>query len=318
MLGLCSTIDFPFVGLVLLGHPSPRIIETYGDQCCPHNRESRTRDRNHSARRGQIERRPAVFRRRLYGIFTESNVSVVAQAELAPPDARRKGSPPFIRRYEVSEERVDATGERKRFGQRLRQRRLAAGLSQAQLAGKRFSHAFISTVETGRRGASKNAIDYFAQRLGIPSAELWGDIGPHWAMQMALDLREKGLHQESRDLLVTTLENLQRDNEVQPRVLAVLHLELGWLDLPTDPASAEKHLSRCLELAGDDDLLLGERAEASAGLGHVFEERQPEESLRRYKASALLLMDLLGRSPRFTRLERLRRLTWSRAGGRVG
>lgn len=218
----------------------------------------------------------------------------------------------------MTEERVAATDEQKRFGQRLRQRRLAAGLSQAQLAGKRFSHAFISTLETGRRGASKNAIEYLAQRLGVPSAELWADIGPHWTMQMAFRLREEGLHQESRDLLVTTLENLLRDDEVQPRVLAVLHLELGWLDLPTDPASAEEHLTRSLELAGDDDLLLGERAEANAGLGLLLEERQPEEALRRYKAATLFLMDLLGRSPRFTRLERLRRLTSPQPGGRVG
>lgn len=204
--------------------------------------------------------------------------------------------------------RIDATPEQKRFGRRLRERRRAAGLSQAQLAGNRFSHAFVSSVESGRRGASKEAIDYFAQRLGIPVEELWGDAGPHWVMKMAIDLREKGHHRESRGLLTRTLENLARDREIHPRVLVALHLELGWLDLSKDPANAEAHLRRCLELAGGDDLLLGERAEAEAGLGRLFDGRDVNEARERYKAATTLLLELLGRSLRLTRLERARRV----------
>lgn len=245
---------------------------------------------------------------------------MVAQAQHATAGpCREDRSPRFVWKDEVTERRrVEATKELKRFGRRLRQRRLAAGLSQAQLAGNKVSHAFVSAVESGRRGVSKETVDYFAQRLGVPAQELWGEIGPHWALQMAADLREQGQHQEGRDLLVRTLENLRRDSEVHPRVLVSLHLELGWLDLAADPESAEKHLTRCLELAADDDIFLGERAEAEAGMGELSEKADPGAALRHYKASTRLLMDLLGRSPRFTRLERARRLDSPRSGGRVG
>lgn len=216
----------------------------------------------------------------------------------------------------MTKQRIQATPEQTRFGRRLRERRLAAGLSQAELAGKRFSHAFVSSIESGRRGASKEAIDYFAQRLGIPVEQLWGDVGPHWVMQMAIDLRDKGHHQESRALLMRTLENLARDREIHPRVLVALHLELGWLDLTKDPANAEAHLRRCLELAAEDDLLLGERAEAHAGLGRLLDERDVNEARRRYREATALLLELLSRSPRFTRLERARRSGSPRSGPR--
>lgn len=248
---------------------------------------------------------------------------MVAKTQHAPTGASSNGTwPTLARGNEVTERRrVEATKDMHRFGRRLRERRLAAGLSQAQLAGKRYSHAFVSSLESGRRGVSKDAVDYFAQRLGVPVQELWGEIGPHWALQMAIDLREQGQHQEGRDLLVRTLENLQRDSEVHPRVLVTLYLELGWVDLAAgDPATARNHLSRCLELTGDDDMFLGERAEANAGLGELLEESNAEEALRRYKAATRLLMDLLGRSPRFSRLERARRLnsSTSATGGRLG
>ncbi|MDQ3913779.1 MAG: helix-turn-helix domain-containing protein [Actinomycetota bacterium] len=217
----------------------------------------------------------------------------------------------------MTELRIVSATELKRFGRALRNRRLAAGMTQAQLEGSKYTHSFISSVESGRRGASKEAVEYFAQRLGIPAEEVWGDIEPHWAMQMATDLRDKGRYHECRALLARTLENLARDREIHSSVLVTLHLEMGWLDLPRDAASAEAHLRRCLELAGQDDLLMGEIAEANAGLGRLLEERDPEEALERYKNATIVPMELLGRSPRLTRLQRLRRRDRPRPG-RVG
>ncbi|HEX2196402.1 MAG TPA: helix-turn-helix transcriptional regulator [Actinomycetota bacterium] len=185
-----------------------------------------------------------------------------------------------------------------RVGRRLRELRLAAGMTQAELAGRRFSHAYVSVLEAGRREPSRAAIDYFAQRLGVAVEELWSEKGASWALQMAEDLRAEGLHDQSRELLARTLGNLERDRELHPRVLVVLHRELARVDMPDDPASAAAHLHRCLELAGDDDSMLAERAEAHAGLGELLlREEKRDEAVAEYQRATSLLLELVGRRP---------------------
>lgn len=187
-----------------------------------------------------------------------------------------------------------------RVGRRLRELRLHAGMTQAELAGRRFSHAYVSVLEAGRREPSRAAIDYFAQRLGVAVEELWSEKGASWALEMAEDLRAGGQHAEGRALLEKTLGNLERDRELHPRVLVVLHRELARVDIADDPASAAVHLEKCLELAGDDDSMLAERAEAHAGLGELLvREGKTADALQRYRTATSLLLELVGRSPRF-------------------
>jgi transcriptional regulator with XRE-family HTH domain len=185
-----------------------------------------------------------------------------------------------------------------RVGRRLRELRLAAGMTQAELAGRRFSHAYVSVLEAGRREPSRAAVDYFAQRLGVAVEELWSEKGATWALQMAEDLRAEGQHAASRALLVRTLGNLERDRELHPRVLVVLHRELARIDLAEDPASARAHLERCLELAGEDDSMLAERAEAHSGLAELLErDGKRGEAMDHYRAATELLLELVGRRP---------------------
>lgn len=184
------------------------------------------------------------------------------------------------------------------MGKRLRELRLAAGMTQAELAGRRFSHAYVSVLEAGRREPSRAAVDYFAQRLGVQVEELWSEKGASWALQMAEDLRAEGQHGESRELLARTLGNLERDRELHPRVLVVLHRELARLELATDPASAAGHLHKCLELADDDDSMLAERAEAHAGLGELkLKDGDLSGAVEQYQKATSLLLELVGRRP---------------------
>jgi transcriptional regulator with XRE-family HTH domain len=190
--------------------------------------------------------------------------------------------------------------ELNRVGRRLRELRLAAGLTQADLAGGRFSHAYVSVLEAGRREPSRAAVDYFAQRLGVAVEELCSEKGASWALQMADDLRADGLHAESRELLEKTLANLERDRELHPRVLVVLHRELARIDLSDAPASATAHLQKCIELAGDDDSMLAERAEAHAGLAELLlRDGNVDEAVERYQKSTSLLLELVDRRPSF-------------------
>lgn len=58
------------------------------------------------------------------------------------------------------------------FGARLRQTRKKLGMSQAELGGDRYTGSYISHLESGRRAASADVIEFLAMRLGVTSAEL--------------------------------------------------------------------------------------------------------------------------------------------------
>jgi transcriptional regulator with XRE-family HTH domain len=58
------------------------------------------------------------------------------------------------------------------IGQRIQQLRLAQGLSQRALAEPKYTAAYVSSVESGKRSPSGEALRHFALRLGIPDSEL--------------------------------------------------------------------------------------------------------------------------------------------------
>jgi tetratricopeptide (TPR) repeat protein/DNA-binding XRE family transcriptional regulator len=59
-----------------------------------------------------------------------------------------------------------------RLGERLRQLRVAAGLTQTDLAGDRFSKEYISQIERGKTRPTSDTIDWLALRLGVDSGFL--------------------------------------------------------------------------------------------------------------------------------------------------
>lgn len=186
--------------------------------------------------------------------------------------------------------------ELQRVGSRLRHLRLAAGFTQAELAGKRFSHAYVSVLEAGRREPSRVAVEYFAERLGVSVEELWSEKGASWALQMAQDLRAEGLHDKSRELLAKTLTNLEADRELHPRVLVVLHRELAKIDLQHDPDAARAHLEKALDLAGEDTSLAGERAVVLVLLGDLVRAGKAKgDAATHYRSAIEEFLEVLGR-----------------------
>lgn len=60
-----------------------------------------------------------------------------------------------------------------RFGQRVRERRTALGLSQEALADKcKLDRTYISGIERGKRNVALRNIEAIAKALGIAIAEL--------------------------------------------------------------------------------------------------------------------------------------------------
>lgn len=169
---------------------------------------------------------------------------------------------------------------------------MAAGLTQAELAGRKFSHAYVSVLESGQREPSRAALQYFAERLGVPVERLSGTKGATWALQMAEDLRAEGKRGDGRELLQRTLENLASADEVHPRVVVALHRELGRLALPHDPEAAARHFQKVLELAGQDEGLAFERADALAELAELqVVDGAVDDALDNFRASARLLLE---------------------------
>jgi len=59
-----------------------------------------------------------------------------------------------------------------RLGERLRQLRVAAGLTQSDLAGERFSKEYVSQIERGKTRPTRETIEWLAARLGVDAGFL--------------------------------------------------------------------------------------------------------------------------------------------------
>ncbi|MFI5225833.1 MAG: helix-turn-helix domain-containing protein [Candidatus Limnocylindrales bacterium] len=76
----------------------------------------------------------------------------------------------------------------RRIGVRIREERLKAGLTQAGLADGRYTKAYISALENGLVKPSMAALNFLADRLGIPATRFLEDHGPAWT-RLEADLR---------------------------------------------------------------------------------------------------------------------------------
>src|SRR5437870_12371346 len=59
------------------------------------------------------------------------------------------------------------TTQATRLGDRVRQLRVAAGLTQSDLAGTRFSKEYVSQIERGKTRPARETIEWLAERLGV-------------------------------------------------------------------------------------------------------------------------------------------------------
>src|SRR5216110_998655 len=67
----------------------------------------------------------------------------------------------------TAQTRVAAVPAGARLGERLRQLRVAAGLTQSDLAGERFSKEYVSQIERGKTRPTRETIDWLAAKLGV-------------------------------------------------------------------------------------------------------------------------------------------------------
>ncbi|MBA2313186.1 MAG: tetratricopeptide repeat protein [Actinobacteria bacterium] len=76
------------------------------------------------------------------------------------------------------------------IGNRIRKHRLQKGLTQKDLGEPRYTHAYVSTIEAGRRNPSQKALQYFARKLGVEAEELRTGRPRDLAAQLELATQE--------------------------------------------------------------------------------------------------------------------------------
>jgi tetratricopeptide (TPR) repeat protein len=72
----------------------------------------------------------------------------------------------------VSRQRFTVAEAGLRLGERLRQLRVSAGLTQTELAGDRFSKEYVSQIERGKTRPTRETIEWLAARLGVDAGFL--------------------------------------------------------------------------------------------------------------------------------------------------
>src|SRR5881628_2756741 len=64
------------------------------------------------------------------------------------------------------------------IGVRIRELRLARGMSQQALSGDGISPGYVSLIESGKRSPSREVTECLAARLGVPVEELLAAAAP--------------------------------------------------------------------------------------------------------------------------------------------
>src|SRR5919197_139856 len=109
------------------------------------------------------------------------------------------------------QQRAHAAQAGLRLGERLRQLRVAAGMTQTELAGDRFSKEYVSQIERGKTRPTGETIEWLAARLGVDAAFLANGVSTddRSRVEAALDRAEALLEDARDDETLTELESVR-------------------------------------------------------------------------------------------------------------
>lgn len=135
------------------------------------------------------------------------------------------------------------------MGARLREARLAAGLTQQQLAQGGYTKAYVSALENGNSKPSMPALAFFAERLGLPTSRLIGDGAKSWTRLEADLVLAAGRWTEAVDAYEALLLEAP-DAAQRPELLLGLAEALAGLDRGAEVAAAAGEAARLFSASG--------------------------------------------------------------------
>lgn len=137
---------------------------------------------------------------------------------------------------------VDDSALAARIGGRIRTARLSAGLTQQQLASGRYTKAYISALEKGHAKPSMAALDFIADRLGMPASGFLSE-DTRWGRMEADLLLASGHWQEAAaaydDRLASRPDRSGRADALLGRIEALCRLERGRDAVPLATEAVE-------------------------------------------------------------------------------
>ncbi|MCV0403570.1 MAG: helix-turn-helix transcriptional regulator [Chloroflexi bacterium] len=118
-----------------------------------------------------------------------------------------------------------------RIGQRIREARHRSGLTQQQLAGERYTKAYVSALETGIARPSMVALNFIAERLSLPASHFIDETHPVWT-RLEVDMKLaagdwQGAFDGYRDLLDAQPDESSRADLLRGLAEASARLDRG-------------------------------------------------------------------------------------------
>ena len=155
------------------------------------------------------------------------------------------------------------------LGTRLRQLRVAAGLTQSDLAGDRFSKEYVSQIERGKTRPTPQTLAWIAERLGVDSSYLetgqtWDEYAEVEAAVMRAEAAVEGEHFDEALEALGGVTHSPESRELEFRAL----LAESWARLSTgELRPALDLLVRARELSEQDGFSDVERADVLYRMG---------------------------------------------------
>jgi transcriptional regulator with XRE-family HTH domain len=131
----------------------------------------------------------------------------------------------------------------------LREARSRLGLTQQQVAGDRYTKAYISALENGLVRPSVAALDYLAERLGTDASQLMANERPGWTRLDADLLLASGRWVEAVDAFRQLLEGVM-DKGTQAELLRSEAEALARLDRGTEAVPSASKAVELFEALG--------------------------------------------------------------------
>jgi tetratricopeptide (TPR) repeat protein len=135
-----------------------------------------------------------------------------------------------------------------RIGLRIREARHRAGLTQQQLAGERYTKAYVSALETGIARPSMVALNFLSERLSLPASHFIDEGHPAWT-RLEVDMQlAAGEWQSAADGYRALLEDANDDGS-RADLLRGMAEALARLDQGKDTITAASEAARLYTLA---------------------------------------------------------------------